>query len=71
MGTDTELELQRAVGRVEGKLDSFLAELERLDRDSTGLSKRVGKLEKWQTRLIGIGLGAGFVITFVFKYFIS
>ena len=38
---------------------------------SAALSKRITKLEKWQTRLIGIGVGAGAVVAFVFKYFIS
>jgi hypothetical protein len=82
MSAETEQELQRAVGRVEGQLGSltervnnFIDEVRSMhSRDvsvSAALSKRVGKLETWQTRLIGIGVGAGAVATFVFHYFLK
>lgn len=80
MSNETELELQRAVGRIEGqlgsldeRLDNFITEVRSMhSRDvsvSAALSKRIGKLEKWQTRLIAGGTAMLAAVGFLFKYF--
>lgn len=75
MGAETELELQRAVGRVEGKLDALIDEVRAANSRHTSvgaaLSKRINKVEKWQTRLIATGVGVGATITFIFRYILN
>jgi hypothetical protein len=80
MSNETEQELQRAVGRIEGQLGSlderfgdFIDEVRSMHaRDvsvSAALSKRIGKLEKWQTRLIASGTVLVAAVGILFKYF--
>jgi hypothetical protein len=46
MSSDTEIELQRSLGRVEGKLDSLIQAFEDRNVASEALSKRVTRLER-------------------------
>lgn len=46
MSSDTEIELQRSLGRVEGKLDSLIDEFKNVNVTNDALSKRVTKLER-------------------------
>ncbi len=80
MSGETELELQRAVGRIEGQIESldqrfadFITEVRSMhSRDvsiSASLSKRIGKVEKWQTRIIAGSSAIALVVGFLFKHF--
>ena len=50
-------EIQRALGRIEGKLDSFDQRFERIE----GLYTRVNALEGWRKWILGVqaAIGAG------------
>lgn len=55
--------MERTLGRIEGKLDALLdnyAAHEKRDDDRFDhVSGRLGKLERWQSKVIGIGVAAG------------
>ena len=81
MSGDTEAALQRAVGRLEGqlggldeKLDTFIEEVRQANRQhisvSAALSKRIGKVETWQTRMTAAGVVVGAIGGYVLKWFI-
>jgi hypothetical protein len=73
MSGDTELELQRSVGRVESKLDALIHEVRTSNARHTSvgaaLSKRIGKIEKWQIRLIAGGTTLAGAVGILFKLF--
>lgn len=80
MTAQTELELQRAVGRVEGtlssldeRLDDFIKEVRTMHSKDVGvsaaLSKRIGKLEKWQNGLIAGGTAIIAFVGLLFRHF--
>jgi len=80
MSGETEAELQRAVGRLEGqmtgldgKLDSFMEEVRQSNRNhisvSAALSKRLGRVETWQTRMTAAGVVVGAIGGFIVKQF--
>lgn len=59
-------EVQRSLGRIEGKLDDVLG---RIATNSAGIGKldeRVTRLERWRYTLVGVALAAGAVAKFVF-----
>lgn len=56
MNSDAELEVQRSLGRIEGKLDDSL---KRLDHQDT----RIERLEHFKSRSAGYGAGALAVLT--------
>lgn len=68
-------DIQRSLGRIEGKLDLFLdsfsAHEVKDDRRFGDVSKRLGAMEKWQAKVIGIGLAAGVVGGFLVKVFLG
>ena len=59
-------DLMRAVGRVEGKLDSVAEHFAVVDHRLDAYSQRISCLEKWRTYLVGAGtvVMAGIVTTF-------
>jgi preprotein translocase subunit SecY len=73
MSNETELELQRSVGRMETKLDALIHEVRTSNARhisvGAALSKRIGKLEKWQNRLIAGGTALMAAVGLLFKYF--
>jgi hypothetical protein len=80
MSGDTELELQRAVGRIEGqlgsldqRLDDFITAVQLMHSKDVAvgaaLSKRIGRIEKWQTRIIAAGSTIAVAVGFLFKHF--
>jgi len=80
MSNETELELQRAVGRIEGHLESlgerfegFIDEVRSMhSKDvsvSAALSKRISKIEKWQISLIAAGSTIAVGINLLLKLF--
>lgn len=74
MSGETELELQRAVGRLEGKMDALIEEVQQSNRQHisviAALSKRVSRVETWQTRMTAAGVVVGAIGGFVLKLFI-
>jgi hypothetical protein len=52
-------DLERALGRIEGMLDGVQKELQRIAGYSASTSERVGALEQWKSRTIGLLAGAG------------
>lgn len=74
MSGDTEAELQRAVGRIEGALEALLTEVRTSNKAhisvSAALSKRISRVETWQTRMTAAGVVVGAIGGFVLKLFI-
>jgi hypothetical protein len=58
-------DLHRAVGRIEGKLDTFIAQMEAQDNRATNVEVRLRKVEARQHWYAG----AGTVIGAIFAYF--
>lgn len=58
----THVELQRAVGRIEGKLDAFIKQMESQDNRTTELEVRTRKVENRQHWYSGAGAIAGMLI---------
>jgi len=73
MSGETELELQRAFGRLEGKVDALLYEVRSRDKAQEKVvaehGRRIASLETWRTRIIAIGsviaFGFGVVLKFI------
>jgi len=72
MDDEPQLELQRSVGRVESKLDALIHEVRTSNARhisvGAALSKRIGKVEKWQTRIIAAGSTVTVIAGLLFKY---
>lgn len=58
-----DADLQRSLGRVEGKLDSLIdlhkESEERQSGQFAALDTRVGRMERWQSRALGWSAGVG------------
>jgi hypothetical protein len=52
-------ELYRAVGRVEGKLDSLIVMVQAHVKDDQIVEIRVRSLEKWRAAMLALGAVAG------------
>jgi len=61
-----DLKIQRALGRIEGKLDGFLTRMEATEKDHEDLEHRTRSLEVWRWKAAGVLLAvmalAGFVL---------
>jgi hypothetical protein len=55
-------EVQRALGRIEGKLDSVLEKQESHSDRLDNHGNRLGKLERWQSYTLGAGAAAGVLV---------
>jgi len=55
-------ELQRAIGRVEGKMDTFIAQMQAHDDRTTGLEVRTRNVENKQYWLSGLGSAVGYLV---------
>lgn len=55
------VELSGTVGRIEGKLDTFIKQMESQDDRTTGLEVRTRKVENRQHWYSGLGAALGFV----------
>lgn len=55
-------ELHRAVGRIEGKLDTFIAQMAAQDDRTTDLEVRTRKVESRQHWYSGVGAGIGILL---------
>lgn len=68
---ETLMEVNRALGRLEGKLDALLQQSASDRSDTDKLRARVSKLENWRTYLMGAWaatiLIVGFVVRLVIK----
>jgi hypothetical protein len=62
------IELQRAVGRIEGKLDSFIAKLDAGDSRHESAEKRIGAVERKQAWYAGAAATVGAIAAYVFKH---
>lgn len=58
----SESELQRTVGRIEGKLDTFIAQMATHDERTTRLEVRAGKIENRQHWYSGVGATIGLLL---------
>lgn len=60
MDMETELELQRAMGRLEAKVDQLISELHsanaRADKEIGELTVRIASLEKWKSGIVAVGV---------------
>lgn len=52
-------ELTLLLGRIDGKLDSALARMERIENGHAHLEERVSALERWRAYLLGAAALAG------------
>ena len=57
-------ELHRAVGRIEGKLDTFIAQMKAQDDRTTDLEVRTRRVENKQWWLSGVGAAIGTLLGF-------
>lgn len=62
-------ELQRAMGRIEGKLDMHLIQSTTTRVELTSLGKRVGKLEGWRWYVLG-AFAAAIMLSNVYRFLI-
>lgn len=53
------MELQRALGRVEGKVDSLLVRLEVTLAETDKHEERIAYLERWRSLLLGMAVASG------------
>ena len=56
------VEIERALGRIEGKLDLLIPATEVTNARVSAVSARVSKLEKWQSKVLGGAVVAGFLL---------
>lgn len=56
------MELQRSLGRVEGKVDAVLLRLDLMDRRSASHEERISKLERWKSYALGIAVATSVVV---------
>jgi hypothetical protein len=61
------VEIERALGRIEGKLDLLIPALGVQETRLTSMSGRVSKLEKWQSKVLGGAVAAGFLLGLVMR----
>lgn len=66
MATDAEIHQQ--LGRIEGKLDSAMASMQRAHERIDKHDDRLGNLEKFQARAIGYATAAATVFSVVGNY---
>lgn len=59
--------IERALGRIEGKLDLLIPAVNANEERTMKLSSRVSKLEKWQSKLLGGAIVAGFALGLIMR----
>jgi isochorismate hydrolase len=57
-------EIQRSLGRVEGKLDTALSRMDKQDKRSDGLEERLQKVERRQWVVTGFFTAIGVLLGF-------
>lgn len=60
--TTTLADVRQDLGRVEGKLDTFIAQMAKQDERTTTLTERVGKVESRQHWYAGAGSMLGMIL---------
>ena len=65
---DMNHELILAFGRIEGKIDSLVQGQARQEARLDGHDKRLGMLERWQAKVLGMGAVAGTLASFAWQY---
>jgi hypothetical protein len=55
-------DIERALGRIEGKLDLLLPSVAAQEERLVVMAGRVSKLEKWQSKILGGAVVAGFLL---------
>lgn len=55
-------DLHRSVGRIEGKLDTFIAQMATQDERTTKITERIGKVESRQAWYSGAGSMVGMIL---------
>jgi hypothetical protein len=60
-------DIERALGRIEGKLDLLLPSVAAQEERLTVMVGRVSKLEKWQSKILGGAVVAGFLLGIVMR----
>jgi hypothetical protein len=61
------VEIERALGRIEGKLDLLLPSVAAQEERLVVMAGRVSKLEKWQSKILGGAVVAGFLLGLVLR----
>jgi hypothetical protein len=56
------VEIERALGRIEGKLDLLLPAMAAQETRLSFVTERVSKIEKWQSKVLGGAVVAGFIL---------
>jgi hypothetical protein len=69
MSSETEQDIQRSLGRLEGKMDSVCSSIKELRATIEGQSHRLASVEKWRTRVKSYSAGAGAVLAVVLGLF--
>lgn len=71
MSDETEQQLQRAVGQLEGKMDMLITEVRTANDNNKSLSKRLTRVEAWQARVVGWSAGVALAVSSGFELFFS
>lgn len=57
-----------AIGRLEGKIEGFISKQAEQDKRLNNHSERLGSLEKFKAKIIGIAVAAGFVSSVILRF---
>lgn len=64
---DNNRDILLAIGRVEGKLDGIVGAQARHEGRLDKHEARLGGLERWQAKVIGMGAASGAAMSFLLK----
>lgn len=62
-------ELIFTLGRVEGKIDSVLQSQARIEDRLDSHERRIGSLERWQSKVLGLAGGVSVLASAAWEYF--
>lgn len=64
-----ERDVMRSLGRIEGKVEGILIEQKQQKKEVEAITKRVGSLEKYRAKVVGIaatiGAGVSYLVSLV------
>ena len=69
MSEDTEMELQRSVGRIEGAITALVSRVDAVLHAQAKLNTRVTSLETWRNYILGGGAVLTFLLALVTELF--
>ena len=65
---DNTNDIERTLGRIEGKLDGMIDDRKEDKQRLDNHGNRIGSLERWQARVLGISAAALFIVGIALKF---